>query len=150
MQFFAPLLMMLFLTNLMVSMVVTTNARIKIDQAEVSATAQNMVVYGAYASKYAAANPTFTGAAANAAIGFPTWYIPPATIKNYMVSGKAYVYYTGLLTGIPYYIVQSSQDGFRAGYNNNGVFTSPVVPAAQTASVTIPAGVPNGVQVLMP
>ena len=150
MPLIAPLLVFLILFNLMISNVTTNNAKIQLNNTEVTAAGQNMLVYGTYAKKFAAANPGYTGAVPTVSIGFPTWFVPPPFVQNYVTSGKAYVYYTGPLKGVAYFLVSATQDGYRAGTNNNGVLVSPVIPANQTTSITIPAGVPNASTVLMP
>lgn len=150
MPLIAPLLLLMFIGQLMFSIVTTNDANITLNDKEIEAVGQNMLVYSTYARRYANANPALVGAVNSAAIGFPTWYVPPAQVANYMSGGKAYVYYTGQLKGLPYYLVSSTQDGFRAGINVNGVLASPTVPSTATTGLVIPAAVPNGAVVLMP
>jgi hypothetical protein len=109
---------------------------------------QSMMALHTFASEYASSNSTYVGTASNAVLATPTWYVRPGFVNVYVNAGKAYVYYTGSVQGLPGWLLTTSQDAYGAGVNNNGILVS--AGATDTSAETIPTQVPNGAVVLMP
>ena len=146
---------LLLLIEIIVSLTFNFNGEVS-RNADIASAGDSMIIYSNYAMAYAQQNPTVTTTPTVTALNLPSWYVVPKTpagtalISAYVQSGKAYTYYTGSIVGVGGYIAQKMQNGYIAGINNNGVLASPMLPAASTATETIPSQVPNGSTVLLP
>ncbi|MCA8198537.1 type IV pilus biogenesis protein PilM [Burkholderia vietnamiensis] len=110
----------------------------------------SMVILDNYAAAYAEQHPAFTGAATATMIGLPSWFNAAPFVSSYIQTGHAYTYYTGSVQGVEGYLSQKMQNGYAVGTNNHGVLASATLPAAATATSTIPSAVPSGSVMYMP
>ncbi|MBN3729533.1 type IV pilus biogenesis protein PilM [Burkholderia sp. Tr-20390] len=147
---FIPLAAIFVFFQLIVSLTSVDDGKIAVAQTDTTTIGQSMLVLHGFAALYASKNPGYTGYANDATLGSPSWYNRPSYVGSYLTGGKAYVYYTGAVQGLPAYLVTTSGDIYGAGTNQNGVLMSPSATPAATASLTIPSQVPNGSVVVMP
>src|SRR5713226_8189571 len=102
------LITMFIFIQLMVSVVSYDQGAVKRSAARTAATGDTMIIYRNYATIYAVANPSYTGTPSNAALAFPSWFVPPsypASVLTFIQTGKVYTYYTGPTMGVPGYLV---------------------------------------------
>jgi PilM len=105
------------------------------DYATVDSVSRNFLVYRSAAAQYAAANPSYTGTPADAALSLPSWF-----------SGQSYTYFTGAVpAGLPAALVERTQS-MSVGVKRSGLLYSPV---AGVTNVTIPPLVPEGAVVAL-
>ena len=116
-----------------------------LQEAEIDAVAGNLMIYRNVVSAYAEANPTTTGAVADATLGLPTWYQRQPGMGNYLVGGKSYVFYTTILPGLVGTLAERSQS-MSIGINSGGWLRSPI---AGNTGIPLPAQVPQSAVVII-
>lgn len=114
------------------------------DNAVSSAIADNMIIYSGYVTKYAVAHPTVQQLnVADAALALPYWFVHTQYVKNYVLNGRGYVYYTGpTIPALPGVVTQQTQLALTTGVVTNGVIVSPLTGAQPT--IPLPAQIPSG------
>lgn len=112
---------------------------------DVSATSVSMLVYRNLVAEYASSNPAFVGVVSDTSLLFPSWYVKPLNLSNYISTGKSYTFYPGTLPGLVGELARQTES-VNVGTNQNGVL---VAPNMANSGITLPAQIPNGSVVLI-
>jgi hypothetical protein len=112
---------------------------------EITSTSISMLVYRNAVAKYASSNPAFVGVVADALLSFPSWYVKPPNLSNYISSGKSYSFYSGSLPGLAGELARQTES-INVGTNQNGVL---LAPNLANSGIVLPAQIPNGSVVLI-
>jgi hypothetical protein len=109
----------------------------------VSAVSGNIMVYRNAVSKYAKSYPDITGAAPDTLLMLPTWFRKINGVSNYVVGGKAYIYYDAnqYHPELAYRLLKNTGNSALVGINRGGLLYSPV---GGIGSIPIPSAVPDG------
>lgn len=118
--------------------IVNSDERTVIEQGEVLAISESMLVYRSYVASFAQANPSFSGQVSNAQASIPNWYTRPASLSNYVTSGRSYIFYSGQLSGLAGALAKKLEST-TVGKNVGGVLHS---PNTGNTGIALPAQVP--------
>ena len=110
--------------------------------------AGQLKAYGSFVAAYAQANPSASGAVADAAAGVPAWLTRPAGMQNRVQSGRAYIFWSASSEAEAFAIARECGFGLTCGVTRSG---SIVLPGEATPlSVALPGGIPaSGAVVLI-
>lgn len=108
-------------------------------QYEAKTLASNASVYMGLVREYKIAHPSATGAIADSALSFPSWFQKMAGLNCYMSGGSAYVYFSGM----------SDQEATDAAFLLSdtliyGRKISGSVTTSKGVVFSVPSQVPNG------
>lgn len=107
---------------------------------EAAALSGSMQIYRNAVLSYARANSDVKGAVSNIYLNLPIWFKPAPSLRNYVVHGKGYVYYTDMQPELVYALAQTSDDSFLIGVKRNGVLHHPLWGIT---SIHLPAAIPE-------
>jgi hypothetical protein len=139
---------------LILALFITTAAVFSTDQrsqntgmvnAEISATAGNILVYRNAVSIFSESNVAYSGVIPDAALALPTWYTKTLGLGNYAVGGTSYVYYTNALPGLVSALGKKTESTL-VGTNTSGVL---VTPNTGNTGIALPAQIPAGAVVIL-
>lgn len=137
---FTWLLAILGLTGSATLFYLQDNAEQTQARADVSAIAYNLLTYRNALAEYAHANPTVTGAPADAALALPSWYRKLPNVTGYVSAGQAFTYYPTPPNGLVSKMVDLTQSQAIGTVVANTLQS----PISGNMGVIVPSTIPNG------
>ncbi len=107
---------------------------------EAVAISGNIQIYRNAVIRYARANSGVEGVAADTYLNLPAWFKRLPALHNYVVHGKAYVYYVAHQPELAYALAQASHNSIFIGIKRNGMLYHPLRGAT---SIHLPATIPE-------
>lgn len=106
---------------------------------------ESLLVYRTAVGQYRDSHPGFTGTAGAASLSLPTWFRQPAGFSNIITATNTFVFYTQEIPGLGAELYQKTESQ-AVGINRSGRL---ITPSRGDAGIALPAGIPEGVVVLL-